>query len=294
MPLIDWFCALLVIVVWGVNFIAIKFGLVDFPPLLLGALRFMAVVFPAIFFIKRPNISFKLLLVYGLTISFGQFAFLFTSLAVGMPAGVASLLLQVQAFFTVLIAALVQHEKVRPHNLLAIGISMLGLFIINTNANTGHPIPVLGLVFIFLAALSWATGNIVIKQAKNVNMLSLVVWGGTIPIIPFLLSSWIFEGGDLIVSSLQSTTFTGIAAIMYLAYGATLVGYVLWGRLLAKHPVGLIAPLTLLVPVVGLLSASWILEEKLSALQWLGGAVVMLGLVVNIFGPKLRKLIALH
>ena len=294
MPLIDWLFALLVIVVWGVNFIAIKFGLVDFPPLLLGALRFMAVVFPAIFFIKRPNISFKLLLVYGLTISFGQFAFLFTSLAVGMPAGLASLLLQVQAFFTVLLAALVQHEKIRPHNLLAIAISLLGLFIINANADAGHPIPFLGLVFIFLAAFSWSTGNIVIKQAKNVNMLSLVVWGATIPIIPFLLCSWIFEGGNLMVTSLQSATFTGIASIVYLSYGATLVGDVLWGRLLGKHPVRLIAPLTLLVPVVGLLSATWVLDEKLSTLQWLGGAVVMLGLIVNVFGPRLRKLVLSH
>lgn len=292
MPLRDWMFALLVIFVWGINFIAIKVGLNDFPPLLLGALRFTAVVFPAIFFIKRPNVSLKLLLAYGLTISFGQFAFLFTALAVGMPAGLISLLLQVQAFFTVLIAAFVLHEKIKPHNLLAIGISLAGLLIINTSNNTGHPVPALGLFFTFLAAFSWATGNVVIKQIKNVNMLSLVVWGGTVPILPFLLCSWIFEGSDLIMSSIRSVSLEGIGAIMYLAYGATLIGYVLWGRLLSKHPVGLIAPLTLLVPIVGLVSAALVLDEHLSALQWVGAAVVMLGLVINVFGPKIRQRLA--
>ena len=288
MPLIDWLAALLVISLWGINFVIIKVGLNDFPPLLLGALRFATVAFPAIFFIKRPQIPLKLLLTYGLAISFGQFAFLFTALYFGMPAGLSSLLLQAQAFFTVLLAAFILGEQIHAHNLIAIAIALMGLLVIYYGGDTGQSVPMIGLTLTLMAAFSWAIGNIAIKQAKNVNMLSLVAWGALVPILPFLLCSLLFEGSDLIMLSIKNASGGGIAAVLYQSYAATLIGYVLWGRLLSQHPVGLVAPLTLLVPVIGLISAAILLNEHLSTTQWLGAAIVMFALIVNVFGRRFR------
>jgi O-acetylserine/cysteine efflux transporter len=291
MPFTDWLAALTVITVWGINFVVIKVGLHEIPPLLLGALRFAFVAFPAVFFIKRPAVPFRTLFLYALTLSFGQFVFLFTAIYVGMPAGLASLVLQAQAFFTVLIAALVLGERVFAHNILGIAVAVLGLVMIQMGAEPGS-VPVLGFILSLCAALSWACGNIVVKRIGRVDMLGLVVWTALLPPIPFLILSWIFEGPQRMRHSLEDISVVGVGSVAYLALIATLVGYVLWGRLLGKHPVSKVAPLSLLIPVIGLVSSSFLLGEHLDLIQWVGGAVVMLGLAVNVFGLRhVRRLL---
>ncbi len=141
MPLRHWLAALLVVLLWGLNFVVIKFGVDEFPPLLLGALRFAMVAFPAILFIPRPVISLRLLLLFGLTLCFGQFAFLFSAIALGMPAGLASLVLQSQAFFSVLIAAMLLNEKVRIHSIIAMVVAAIGLAVIEMGADLAQPVP---------------------------------------------------------------------------------------------------------------------------------------------------------
>jgi O-acetylserine/cysteine efflux transporter len=283
MPGKDWLAALVVIIAWGLNFVVIKQGLTEIPPLLLGALRFTLVAFPAVFFIKRPAVPWRIIVLYGATISLGQFIFLFTAMYVGMPAGLASLVLQSQAFFTVLMAALFLGEKVRRHNVLGMVVAVIGLCFIEQGAAPGS-VPILGFVLTLLAALSWAAGNIVTKGTGKIDMLSLVVWGALIPPVPFFVLSWIFEGPEMIQASLAGLTYVGVLAVFYLAMVATIVGYVLWGRLLSRHPASKVAPLSLLVPVIGLLSSAWFLDERLAAIQWLGGVIVMLGLAINVFG----------
>ena len=263
-----------------------KQGLSEIPPLLLGALRFSLVAFPAVFFIRRPALPWRIIVLYGLTISLGQFVFLFTAMYVGMPAGLASLILQAQAFFTVLMAALFLGEKVRTHNMLGMAVAVAGLLFIEQGATAGS-VPILGFVLTLLAALSWAAGNIVTKGAGKIDMLSLVVWGALIPPVPFLILSWAFEGADTIRASLAGLTYVGVLAVCYLALIATIVGYVLWGRLLSRHPASKVAPLSLLVPLIGLISAAVFLDEHLAAVQWMGGALVMLGLAINVFGLSL-------
>lgn len=288
MPFKDWLAALTVITVWGVNFVVIKLGLGEIPPLLLGALRFTLVAFPAILFIPRPKVPWRILLNYGVTVCLAQFIFLFWAINIGMPAGLASLVLQSQAFFTVLIAALVLHEGVQRHHVLGMAIAVLGLILIQKGADSGS-VPVLGFMLTLLSALSWAVGNIVLKGAGKVDMIGLVVWGALIPPVPFLVLSWFLEGPTLIVSSLTNISMVGVLAVVYLAFVATLVGYVLWGRLLARHPVARIAPLSLLIPVIGLVCAAWLLDEHLHPVQWLGGLVVLAGLGVNMFGAQMLQ-----
>ncbi|MGB6008386.1 EamA family transporter [Castellaniella sp.] len=285
MPFKDILAALIVIVVWGANFVVIKFGVDEFPPMLLGALRFLFVAFPAVFFVPRPAVSWRYVAAYGATICLGQFVFLFLAIYLGMPAGLASLVLQAQAFFTVAIAALVLHEAVRLHHVLGIGLAIVGLALLDMGADS-TAVPLVGFLLTLLAAFSWACGNIVLKCAGQVRMLSMVVWGALLPPIPFLLLSAVFEGPDRIVAGLTSVSWRGVGVVVYLSGVATLVGYVLWGRLLARHPVARVAPLSLLIPVVGLLCADWILGERLGFWQWLGGGVVLIGLTVNLFGAR--------
>lgn len=288
MPLRDWLAALIVITVWGVNFIITKVALTEMPPLLLGGLRFALVAFPAVLFIKRPSLPVLTIVLYGATISLGQFASLFVAIYLGMPAGLASLVLQAQAFFTVITGALILREPIRLHNGLGLAIGVVGLGVIHQTAAPGT-VPFVGLALTLLAALFWAMGNIVVKTAGKTDMLSLVIWGALVPPIPFFMMSWFFEGSDAIRYSFQNMSFVGISALFYQAFIATIVGYVLWGVLLNRHTVGKVAPLSLMVPIVGLISAAVFLDEHLVFLQWVGGAIVLIGLAINIFGLQLRQ-----
>lgn len=280
----DLLIATVVIFAWGVNFVVIKLGLHGVPPMLLGTLRFALAATPA-FFIKRPQIPLRWLFAYGLTISLGQFALLFYGMSVGMPAGLASLVLQAQAFFTLFFAAMFLGERIHAANLVGLVIAAAGLALIGIQG--GHAMTLTGFLFTLAAAAMWALGNVVTKAMGKVDLLSLVVWGSLIPPLPFLALSLIFEGPARIESSLAAIPLVSVLAIGYLAFVATIVGYSLWGKLLARYPAASVAPFSLLVPVIGLVSAAVFLGEDLSAAQIAGAALVMAGLVVNVFGKWL-------
>jgi O-acetylserine/cysteine efflux transporter len=278
----DLLLALVVVVAWGVNFVVIKVGLHGVPPMLLGALRFALAAVPAVFFVKRPNLPWRWLIAYGATISLGQFAFLFSAMYVGMPAGLASLVLQAQAFFTLMFAALFLHERFRLPNVVGLLIAAGGLAVIGMQG--GSAMTLAGFVLTLCAACLWALGNIVTKKVGQVDLVGLVVWGSLIPPLPFLALSYAFEGPQRIVAALSGISATSIFAIVYLAFIATLIGYGLWSRLLSRYPASQVAPFSLLVPIVGLASASLFLDEKLSEAQIAGALLVMAGLAVNVFG----------
>lgn len=282
----DWGLALLVVLAWGVNFVVIKWGLDELPPMLLGALRFALVAFPAILFIPPPKLPFKWILAYGLTISFGQFSLLFSAMYVGMPAGLASLVLQAQAIFTLFFALIFLGERWQPHQVWALLIASAGLAVLATQGSSGT-MTALGFMLTITAAMSWGIGNIInrkIGQLGSVNLMSLVVWSALIPPLPFMLLSYWMEGPALIVSSLEGIGIKSIVSVLYLAVVATLFGYSSWGHLLSRYPASQVAPLTLLVPVVGLISAWIILGETLNLAQSGGIILVMVGLLVNSFG----------
>lgn len=278
----DLLLALVVIIVWGLNFVVIKIGLHDMPPMLLGALRFMLAAFPAILFIKRPQIPLRWLLLYGLTISLGQFAFLFYAMSVGMPAGLASLVLQSQAFFTLLFAALFLGERLRMANLFGLLVAAAGLLLIGLQGD--RLMTMAGFFLTIGAASMWALGNIVTRKLGKVNLVGLVVWGSLVPPLPFLALSWLLEGPEAIEAALRGINLDSILVLIYLAFGATILGYGLWSRLLSRYPASQVAPFSLLVPVVGLTSSALLLDEHLGPLQVLGALLVMLGLLINVCG----------
>lgn len=278
-----------IIFLWGMNFVVIKIGLKGVPPLLLGALRFLLVAFPAVFFLPRPKVPLKWLIAYAATTSLAQFAFLFSAMAVGMPAGLASLVIQAQAFFTVGLSAWLFGDRLRASNLLGMLVASGGLVLLGVASisHAGSQMTLAGFVLTLCAALSWASGNVISKKIGPSAVLSLVVWGALIPVIPFLLLSLYFDGAATVATSLSHLSLSSVLAVLYLAVAATLISYTLWGRLLSALPTHMVAPLTLLVPVVGL-SAAWVLlGEALQPLQLAGAALVMGGLVINVFGARL-------
>ncbi|WP_322050961.1 EamA family transporter [Paraburkholderia bannensis] len=289
----DLLLALVVVLAWGVNFVVIKVGLHGVPPLLLGALRFTLAAFPAMLFVKRPKLPLRWLLAYGATISFGQFAFLFTAMYVGMPAGLASVVLQAQAFFTLVFAVFFLGERFRAQNVIGLLIAAGGLALIGLQSSAGgasaQVMTVAGFVLTLCAACMWALGNIVTKKVGKIDLVGLVVWGSLIPPLPFFVLSYVMEGPQRIEAALTSIGMASIGAIVYLAFIATILGYSLWSRLLSKYPASQVAPFSLLVPIVGLASAALLLGERLTAAQVGGAALVMAGLVVNVFGGWVKQ-----
>jgi len=296
----DMLLALCVVVAWGVNFVVIKLGLQGMPPFLLAGLRFSLVAFPAIFFVRRPPIPLRWLVVYGMTISFGQFAFLFLAIKLGMPAGLASLVLQAQAFFTLLLGALLLAEKLRWNHIVGIIIATLGMFMLATagmEGQTSAGITLTTMMLTLSAALSWGLGNItnkIIMRNRSVPIMSLVVWSALVPVIPFFACSLLFDGEAAIVNSLLHIGLQTVLALFYLAFVATIVGYAIWGNLLSRYETWRVAPLSLLVPVVGIITAALVLDEHLSGQQMLGAAVIILGLLVNVFGGVLGQRLAMR
>jgi O-acetylserine/cysteine efflux transporter len=296
----DMLLALCVVVAWGVNFVVIKLGLQGMPPFLLAGLRFTLVAFPAIFFVRRPPIPLRWLVVYGMTISFGQFAFLFLAIKLGMPAGLASLVLQAQAFFTLLLGALLLAERLRWNHIVGIIIATLGMFLLATagmEGQTSAGITLTTMMLTLSAALSWGLGNItnkIIMRNRSVPIMSLVVWSALVPIVPFFACSLLFDGQAAIVYSLLHIGLQTVLALFYLAFVSTIVGYAIWGNLLSRYETWRVAPLSLLVPVVGIITAALVLDEHLSGQQMLGAVVIILGLLVNVFGGVLGQRLAMR
>ena len=284
----DLALALVVIVVWGVNFAVIKLGVAEVPPFLLGALRFIFAAFPAMLFFRPPKVPLRLYLLYGMAISVGQFAFLFTAIHVGMPSGLASLVLQSQAFFTMFFAALWLKEHWHANQLAGLLLAAAGLVLIGSAH--GVSMPLAGFLLTIAAAAMWACGNIVTRAVGRygpMNQLAFVVWAGAVPPLPFLILSYLFEGPAAMATALQNLSAPSFAAVAYLAWGATLLGYGLWTHLLARYPANRVAPFTMLVPLVGLTTGWLMLGESLQPIHFAGGALLMAGLMVNLLGARL-------
>ena len=301
----QWLMALCIVTIWGLNFVVIKVGLSGgVPPFLLGCLRFVLVFFPAVLWVPRPRLDWRWLLAYGLTINLGQFALLFWAMSVGMPAGLASLVLQAQVLFTLGLSVLLWRERLHAVNVAGLLIAIGGLWMLGmqslTNAPASSQMTLAGLLLTLGAAFSWACGNVINKHMMSrrpadgcpasggaSDLLGVVVWSAAVPILPFALLSWWFEGPQRLTAVWANLQWGTVLAVAYLAYAATILGYTLWGTLLTRLPTSTVAPLTLLVPVVGLSSAWLLLGEQLSALQMAGAATILTGLGVHVFGRRL-------
>lgn len=297
----DLTLALLVVTVWGANFTVIKLGLGGIPPMLLAALRYTFAAIPAILFIKRPAVPWRYIIAYGMTVGTGQFACLFYAMHIGMPASVASVVLQSQAFFTLLFAAILLKESIKGNQLAGLVIAGLGLYLIGGNIGsqgTASPIPLGPFLLTLLGAAFWACSNIVVRSAHKqcssqggkLDMLGLVVWSSLIPPLPLLAFAMLLDTPKILLAAMTNLNAVSIFSVLYLAFLATLFGFYTWNRLLAKYSAGKVAPLSLLVPVAGLITAQIVLGERLAKTQWLGCMIILIGLVTaNFGGPLIRR-----
>lgn len=287
----DIMLAFLLVVVWGLNFIAIKIGVSGVPSMLLVALRYFFTFIPAIFFIKKPNTEWKYIIFYGLFVGVGQFACLFYAMEIGMPAGIASIVLQIQAFISPVLAMIFLNEKIKTKQIVGFLVAACGLVIIGmANVKGGiSSIPVMAIVLNLTAPFFWAASNIVARIASDkaalkgekLDMFSLVVWSALVPPIPILGLALMLDTPETLLNVITNLSGISIFSIMYLAFGATLIGYGIWSILIGNYPMGKVAPIPLLVPVIALLSARIVLNEQLSALQWIGVSVILLGLIIS-------------
>lgn len=277
--------ALGVVVIWGLNFVVMKLGLQSLSPMLLGALRFIAASLPFLLFVRPPSLPWRYIAGYGLAQGLGQFGFLFLGLQLGMTAGMASVVMQTQAFFTLLLAVPLLHERARASQWLGLTVALGGLLLIASAHGEGPgQMTLAGFVLTLSAAFMWAVSNLVARIASRVSdyePFPFIVWSSVFPIVPFVLLALASDGPDTVLRQVAGMDAGAWFAVLYLALGATLLAYSLWTRLLKRHPAGRVTPFSLLVPVVGLWAAWVFYGEAPLALQWTGTGLVLMGLVVN-------------
>lgn len=283
----DLILTLLVVTVWGVNFVAIRWGVDEVAPLLMTALRYLLAAIPAVFFIRRPAVSWPMLIGYGFAIGVLQFGLMFTAIKLGMPAGLSSLVMQLQVFFTMGLAVAFLGERPGPVQWAGAAVAFGGIAVIGLERL--EVAALLPLLMTIAAALFWGVGNIFTKKAGKIDMPGFVVWSALVPPLPLLALSLVFEGPGAIPAAAQNLTWLGGGSLLFIAYGATLFGYGVWSMLLSRYPAGLVAPFSLLVPIAGIGSAALLLGETISGLEIVGSALVFVGLLLNVFGPKLLK-----
>ena len=290
----DFTLALLVVTIWGANFTIVKLGLNGVPPMLLVALRFVFAVLPAIFFVRRPSVSPRYWMTYGATVGIGQFGCLFYAMHIGMPAGVASVVLQSQVFFTLLFAAFLLREKVSTAQMIGLCLSSLGLYLVWSKSGSVDvlAIPPFAFLLSIAGAAFWGISNIVVRKAaasavkegKELDILSLIIWSSLIPPIPLFLFSLMLDSPQVVIGALMHLDKMSVFTIIYIAYGSTIFGFGVWSKLLSKYPASQVAPLSFLVPVTGILVARIVLGEQLFLLQWGGCVLVLSGLLISAFG----------
>jgi O-acetylserine/cysteine efflux transporter len=276
--------ALLVTFIWGTNFVVIRYGLDELAPFTFAALRFALVAFPLVFIFPRPKTSWLNLVSYGLFIGFGQFGLLYWVMQENITPGLASLLLQMQVFFTVLLALLFMGEKVRLRQVLALGLSFAGLAVIflYTDGQTTR----LGIAVALVAAASWACGNIIVKKAGDVDILAFIVWSSMFSIPPLVLMAWHFDGANGIFQNIRQASLMTWAAVFWQSIGNTLVGYGLWNLLLNRYSAAIVTPWALLVPVFGMSASAVLLAEPVLWWKLLAMALIFAGLALNMLASR--------
>ena len=278
--------ALSVVFVWGTNFVVIRWGLDGLPPFLFATLRFTLSALPWALFIRRPAVPWRKLAAFGVLLGVGQFSLVFLAMRADISPGLASLVIQVQVFFTIGLSLLTLGERVRGYQFAGLALAVSGLAVIG--AHLDATITPKGLTLILTAAFFWACANMVVKSVGRVDMLGFMVWTSLFSVPPLFLLSWWFEGPALMAASVLQAS-TGVwACVLWQAVGNTLFGYGAWNWLLSRHPAATVTPLAMLVPVFGMAASALALGESLPLWKLAAGTLVLCGLAVIVLWPHLR------
>lgn len=287
LPLRHFLLALAVVAIWGSNFVVIKIALHTLPPMTLAVLRFSFALVPACFFLRRPAVGWRNLAGYGVLIGVGQFGLLYLAMRSQISPGLASLVVQTQVFFTLMLAVRIRKERVLAAQWLGLVLAAGGIGVIASHVD--GTTTAVGVVMVLGAAFSWACANLLTQQAGRVDMLAYVVWSSAFAVPPLLVLALLLDGPGPMAAGVAAADLGTWAAVLWQSVGNTLFGYGVWSWLLARHPAGRIVPMALLVPVFGMGSASLLLGEPLPGWKLAAAALVLGGLAINLLGPRLLQ-----
>ncbi|MDS1142458.1 EamA family transporter [Pusillimonas sp. SM2304] len=292
MKAIDVSLAVFITAIWGANFSVIKLGLTSIDPFMLAGIRFLLCAVPAIFILPRPKVSVMYLASYGFLFGVGLWGIVNLGIQAGLSAGIASLVLQLSAFFTIILGSLVFKESISRFQCFGIVIALLGLATIITI--TDGSVTILGVILVVIGALSWSLANIIIKLAGTKDVLAFLVWSCLFSPIPLFAIAFFQHGTEIYSTTLSNLNWIAIFSILFQVYPTTLFGYWAWNKLLKIYPVSSVAPLSLLVPVFGMIGSSLIFDEHISTTKIIATALIVLGLAVSLYGYKIQKIIFGH
>jgi O-acetylserine/cysteine efflux transporter len=276
--------AVLITAVWGVNFSVIRLGLDSVDPFVLAGLRFLLCALPAVFFIRRPDVPMRYVAGYGLVFGVGLWGVVNLGIATGLSSGVASLVLQFSAFSTILLGAAVFRERVSRHQYAGAALALLGLGAIAFV--TDGSVTALGVVLVLCGALSWSVANILLKKTAPKDVLAFLVWSSLFSPLPLFALGWATGGSAVFTDLVSGLDSVAVLSILFQAYPNTVFAYAVWNWMLREYPVSTVAPLSLLVPVFGLLGSVLIFDERLPGSKSLSMALIILGLVVGLYGNR--------
>jgi len=275
--------AVSVAVIWGFAFIATEFALQSFSAPQLTALRFILAALP-ILFVRRPDVSWRVLIALGSFLFIGQFMMLFFAYKDGMPPGLASVATHTQALFTIIIAAIVMAEVPGPRRVFGIVIAFAGLALVAASVDGGRELTYLGLALTLLGALSWSVGNVILKKLGRVDMLALMIWLSVVPPLPALLLSVALGDSPSLADALAAATWQSWLSVLYLGLISTTVAYAVWGRLLNTYPADQVTPFALFAPCAGVLGSYLVFGETFGPLRATGMVLIFIGVAVTVVG----------
>ena len=281
----DFIIAILITFMWGVNFSFIKLGLASLDPFMLAGLRFFLCAIPLVFFIKKPDVKFIYIVSYGLFFGVGLWGILYLGMHFGISAGVASIVLQLGVFFTVILSYFILKEKIDIYNKIGFILALSGILLVFLV--TDGTVTLLGMLFVILSAVSWAILNIIIKKANTKDVFAFLIWSTLFPPIPLFLLAYFMQGDIVFINFFENIDTNAIISIVFQVYPTTILGYWVWNSLLTKYPVSIVSPLSLLIPIFGLLGSFVLFNEEIGIYKIIASLIILLGLVINTFGNRM-------
>ncbi|WP_312799913.1 EamA family transporter [Pseudomonas sp.] len=276
--------AVLITAIWGVNFSVIKLGLATVDPFILAGLRFLLCAVPAVLLIPKPAVPWCYLISYGLVFGVGLWGVVNLGIKTGLSAGLAALVLQFSAFFTIALGTLVFSEPLRRHQIAGGLLAVFGLALIILI--TDGSVSLTGVMLVICGAACWSIANLIVKRANTREVFGFLVWSSAFSPIPLFLLSYLLNGAAGYVSFVEQLNLTALLSLAFQVYPNTLLAYWIWNALLRQYPLSTVAPLSLLVPVFGLLGSVLIFNETLPMLKLIALALVLVGLLVGLYGQS--------
>jgi O-acetylserine/cysteine efflux transporter len=275
--------AVTVVVIWGLAFVASRIALDEFSPELMTALRFAIAAVPCLF-VRKPKVSWPLLIAISLTLFLGQFLAQAYGIAHGVPVGLTSVIVQSQALFTIGFAAIAFRELPTPVQSVGIGVATVGLLMIC--GTVGYDFSVGAFAVLMICPISFAIGNLLLRRAQDVRMFDLFAWLCLSAAIPLFALTLVVNGPQPTWQALSQMSLTGLVCMLALGGLSTSIAYWLWGRLLRDYTAAQVVPFALLVPFVGSAASSIVFGERFGPLRLSGMIVVVCGIATMLLSKR--------